>query len=57
MQMCHELFGGFASEGGFDFAAKYLDYGLYIEWCKVDDEMIDYGIPLWGNCLSRNYSV
>ena len=47
MQMCHELFGGFASEGGFDFAAKYLDYGLYIEWCKVDDEMIDYGIPLW----------
>jgi hypothetical protein len=30
MKECQEKFGGFASEGVFDFAAKYLDFGLYV---------------------------
>ena len=47
MNMCHKLFGGFASEGVFDFAAKYLDYGLYVSWPPVDDDMLDEIIPLW----------
>ena len=47
MSMCHTLFGGFASEGVFDFAAKYLDYGLYVSWPPVDDDMLDEIIPLW----------
>ncbi len=47
MRMCHELFGGFASEGCFDFGSKYLDYGLYVSWPAVDDVMADKVIPLW----------
>ncbi len=47
MQLCHDLFGGFASEGTFDFAAKYLDYGLYASWPAIADEMFDCEIPLW----------
>lgn len=47
MRMCHELFGGFASEGVFDFAAEYLDYGLYISWPPIHDDMTDEVIPLW----------
>ncbi|MBR5527625.1 MAG: hypothetical protein IKV97_01385 [Clostridia bacterium] len=42
-----ELFGGFASEGCFDFASKYLDYGLYVSWVPEEDAMIDKHIPLW----------
>ena len=47
MSMCHKLFGGFASEGCFDFATKYLDYGLYVSWPAIDDIMFDKVIPLW----------
>lgn len=47
MELCHRQFGGFASEGSFDFAAKYLDYGLYVAWPGVDDSMVDCEIPLW----------
>ncbi len=47
MNSCHELFGGFASEGCFDFAAKYLDYGLYVSWPAEDDVMADKAIPFW----------
>ena len=47
MNSCHEQFGGFASEGCFDFAAKYLDYGLYVSWPAVDDVMADKVIPFW----------
>ncbi|MDO5310500.1 MAG: DUF5696 domain-containing protein [Clostridia bacterium] len=47
MNECHELFGGFASEGVFDFASEYLDFGLYISWPAIPDEMLDREIPLW----------
>ncbi len=47
MNNCHKLFGGFASEGCFDFASEYLDYGLYVSWPAVDDVMADKLIPLW----------
>lgn len=47
MDICHKLFGGFSSEGCFDFAAKYLDYGLYVSWPEIKDCMCDKSIPLW----------
>lgn len=47
MKLSQELFGGFASEGTFDFSAEYLDYGLYISWPEVEDDMADRSIPLW----------
>ena len=47
MEISHKLFGGFASEGCFDFAVKYLDYGLYTACAEINDELIDMEIPLW----------
>lgn len=47
MKLSHDLFGGFASEGSFDFCAKYLDYGLYVSWPTVENNMVDSSIPLW----------
>lgn len=47
MNLCHKLFGGFASEGCFDFAAGYLDYGLYVSRPPIADDMADKSIPLW----------
>lgn len=47
MKMCRSLFGGFASEGTFDFAAKYLDYGLYVSWPRTEYDCLDDEIPLW----------
>ena len=47
MEMCHKLFGGFASEGCFDFASKYLDYAFYASWPDAGDIAYDMEIPLW----------
>lgn len=47
MKLSQDLFGGFASEGVFDFCSEYLDYGLYISWPEVEDTMADAKIPLW----------
>lgn len=47
MKLCHDEIGGFASEGAFDFAAKYLDYALYISWGDLDDSFFDGELPLW----------
>ena len=47
MNICHEQFGGFASEGAFDFAAKYLDYALYVSWSDLGNNFFDEEIPLW----------
>ena len=47
MKQCHDLFGGFSSEGAFDFCAKYLDYALYIAFPNAGDSMLDEEIPLW----------
>ncbi|MEE1238555.1 MAG: DUF5696 domain-containing protein [Acutalibacteraceae bacterium] len=47
MNKCHELFGGFSSESACDFCAKYLDYGFYVSYLKVNDSMFDDAVPLW----------
>ena len=47
MKLCHQQFGGFASEGAFDFTSKYLDYALYVSWGGLDDDFFDEEIPLW----------
>ena len=46
MKLCHNTFGGFASEGCCDFAAKYLDYGFYVVMHKYDGDFFDREIPL-----------
>jgi len=47
MKLSQDLFGGFSSEGCFDFAANLLDYGLYVCWPEVENDMADKAIPLW----------
>lgn len=47
MKLCHDKFGGFASEGAFDFAAKYLDYALYVSWGECDNDLMNEEIPLF----------
>lgn len=42
-----ELFGGFSSEGAFDFAADYLDYALYVSFGSSKENFFDREIPLW----------
>lgn len=44
---CKKLFGGFASEGTFDFASDYLDYGLYVAFGDNDIAFFDKEVPLW----------
>jgi len=44
---CHELFGGYASEGAFDYASQYLDYALYIMFKSNDNSFFDEEVPLW----------
>lgn len=45
--LSHELFGGFASEGAFDFAAPYLDYALYVTFEGNISSLFDEEIPFW----------
>ena len=47
MELCHEEFGGFASEGAYDFAAKYLDYALYVSWGDYNNNFFNEEIPLF----------
>ena len=42
-----ELFGGFSSEGCFDHAASYLDYGLYTKFNRKREICMDEGINFW----------
>ena len=44
---CKKIFGGFSSEGVFDFAAEYLDYGLYAAFADNEIAFFDREIPLW----------
>ena len=46
-EMSHKLFGGFASEGAFDFAAPYLDYAYYVAGDGDAGSLFDVQIPLW----------
>ncbi len=48
-QKTRAMFGGFASEGGFDFAADALDYVLYTSYNLYTTlrELCDETIPFW----------
>ena len=49
MKLAGELFGGYSSEGGYDFGAKYQDYALNL--CHFGDKspnpFFDEYIPIW----------
>lgn len=47
MKLCHDLFGGFSSEGAFDYLSKYLDFGLYVTMGSLDNDFFDEQIPLY----------
>lgn len=56
-----ELFGGFSSEGAYDFITPWLDFGLYISFSHEYDGICDKPIPFWqlvyhGYVLSNPYS-
>lgn len=45
-----KTFGGFASEGGFDYGVSNLDYALYISFYNPDGKphpLIDRHVPFW----------
>lgn len=48
-KMAREMFGGFASEGGFDYLADDLDYVLYTSYNLYGEqpEICDETIPFW----------
>lgn len=57
-----EVFGGIASEGGFDYVSKNLDFCLYVSFETVKPALCDRKIPLWqlvyhGIILSNPYSL
>ncbi|MBE6613480.1 MAG: hypothetical protein E7632_13430 [Ruminococcaceae bacterium] len=65
-RMSHELFGGFSSEGGYDYTLPYLDYGLYVSFFDTDKAnnlpLCDASVPLWqialhGIILSNPYTA
>ncbi len=45
--LCRSLFGGFSSEGAYDFLAPYLDFGLYISFGRNQGLLCDRSIPFW----------
>lgn len=47
MKLSTRLFGGFSSEGGYDFAAPDMDYGLYVSFGDKGCPLADKNIPLW----------
>lgn len=47
MRLSRKMFGGFSSEGGYDFAAPLLDYGLYVSFGDKGCPLSDKKIPLW----------
>lgn len=60
-----ELFGGFASEGGYDHTMPYLDYGLYVSFFDTENPnlptLFSKSVPLWqiafhGITLSNPYT-
>lgn len=47
MRLSRKLFGGFSSEGGYDFAAPDMDFGLYISFGDKGCPLSDCTVPLW----------
>ena len=61
LRTAKDTFGGISSEGGYDFAAPELDYGLYVSFGLKDCPLADDCIPLWqlvyhGYILSNPYT-
>lgn len=49
-RMAQESFGGFASEGGFDYCIKYLDDALYLTFSKPHGpypNLVERYVPYW----------
>jgi hypothetical protein len=48
MKLCQRLFGGFSSEGAYDFAVENLDYGFYVDQGNVPSPTapVDVHIPI-----------
>ncbi len=46
-RLAAEQFGGFASEGGFDHAAAYLDSALYVVSKSNQNAFFDAEVPFW----------
>lgn len=60
-ELSKELFGGFSSEGAYDFICPYTDFGLYISFQPKEAPIADKPIPFWqlvyhGIVLSNPYS-
>ena len=64
-KLASELFGGFASEGGYDHTLPYLDYGLYVSFYDTESKdkprLFSESVPLWqiayhGIILSNPYT-
>lgn len=58
--LAREQFGGVSSEGGYDFAVPFLDYGLYISRDPWGGGLCDRPVPFWqlvyhGTTLSNPY--
>ena len=49
MDLSRELFGGFSSESGYDFAAAGMDYVLYTQFAvgKPKEKLCDELVPFW----------
>ena len=51
LELAHETFGGFGSEGPFDHVAKHLDYALYVsaypKRLGAKHQLMDRIVPLW----------
>lgn len=49
-ELCTELFGGFSSEAGADYACPFIDYALYVDFgdaSMYQTSLKDKFIPLW----------
>lgn len=62
MRLSRSLFGGFSSEGGYDFAVPELDFGLYVSFGLKPCPLADECVPLWqlvyhGYVLSNPYTT
>lgn len=60
-EAARECFGGFSSEGTYDFLAPYLDYGLYVRFVHRQGVLCDEPVPFWelvyhGYVLSNPYA-
>ena len=60
-EAARNCFGGFSSEGAYDFLAPYLDYGLYIRFVHGQGALCEEPIPFWelvyhGYVLSNPYA-